>query len=449
MNSRFVIRKDRLLFFCALLITVGTPNLDEFDTTGITRGLEAFGIVAPTFLWRILVFFCVGATVGLILAHRAVTKATFPCARSINLCWLLYIWLAIASIISFPTFFDLSLTFYRLLEWGIALLVTLMLFPNFERQAINTFSHFLRVAPLVALGLLGLIWLYNPSLTYSFSSTKEIFRLGGIAMPPNAIGLLFGLGALYWYATGRHNKLWALITLILLTACMLTWSRSGIGGAGVASFLYLMLRMFAVNKTSSSIVIIILFSTSAITILYSIPETIIKYFQRGEDINYVLSAAGRLDVWIGVFELFKESPIVGHGFIFGPKLLMHSNHIPVHWRAGHAHNDLLNMLIAGGVIATIILIIIYYTTIKNCFRMIRSEPLYIATFCGLFVSNLFETGLSTSFGIRGFLMVALLKVVATNSTNPAVNKHENPHSPHQLSATRRRRSKLHLRNGSS
>lgn len=416
MKSNVVIRKDRLFFFFALAITVGTPNLDEFDTTGITRGIEAFGIVAPTFLWRILVFFCVGAMAGFILAYSASINSTLHRARQFGLCWLLYIWLTISSIITFPTFFDLALSIYRLLEWGIALLVTLMLFSRPERQAINIFYHFLRLAPLLALGLLGLIWIYNPSLTYFFSPTKEAFRLGGIAMPPNSIGLLFGLGALYWCVTGRHNKLWALITFVLFSACLLTWSRSGIGGACFATILYLALRNFSIKKIShATIFTLILAVLPIIIILYH--EEFIFYFLRGEDIDYILSAAGRIDVWKGVFELFKESPFIGHGFIFGPKLLMHSHLIPFHWRAAHAHNDILNMSIAGGIIGVIILIIINYAIIKNCYRIIRTDPLLISTFCGIFISNIFETGLSTSFGIRGFLMIALLRIVTVRPTN--------------------------------
>jgi O-antigen ligase len=419
MKSSFFIRKDRLFFFFALAITVGTPNLDEFDTTGITRGIEAFGIVAPTFLWRIIVFILVGATAGLILAYNASTNAKLPRARQFGLCWLLYLWLAISSIITFSTFFDLALSIYRLLEWGIALLVTLMLFSTSQKKAINIFSHYLRLAPLLALGLLGMIWLYNPSLTYSFSPTKEAFRLGGIAMPPNSIGLLFGLGALYWCVTGRHNKLWTLITLVLFLACLLTWSRSGIGGTCFAAIIYLALRKFSLKKLSHATVFIIILTVLPI-IIFLYHEAFIVYFLRGEDIDYILSAAGRLDVWRGVFELFKESPFFGHGFIFGPKLLMFSPLIPAHWSAAHAHNDILNMSIAGGIIGVIILILIYYEILKKCYRIISTEPLLISTFCGIFVSNIFETGLSTSFGIRGFLMIALLRIVTVKSTNPPI-----------------------------
>jgi O-antigen ligase len=431
-------RNERLIILCALAIVVGTPILDEFDISGITRGVEIYGIVTLTYLWRLLVFLFAGAMAGLLVAYRTSTRhPTHAQTSGLKLCWFMYFWLSFSSILSFSSYFDLALASYRLLEWFIALVTIQLLISTDYRQAMKTFCYFLRIAPIISLVILALVWIYNPYLTY-FTSISGYSRLGGVAIHPNGLGLLLGFGALFWCITGRHNKLWFLIACSLMLACLLTKSRSGIGGASMTAVVYLALRSLVAKKASNASIAAVLFLFSGLTLfaLFYL-DMILPYFLRGEDISYVLDAAGRLDVWFGALDIIKESPIFGHGFIFGPKLLMYSSYVPIHWKAGHAHNDFLNMAIAGGVIGTLFMITIYVKIFLNSLRMIRTEPLLIAMFIGLFVANLFETGLSTSVGVRGFLLIALLRVVTTDSINLSINKHENPHPPHSLPTTRR------------
>ena len=433
-----MIRNDKIIYFCTIAITVGTPNLNEFDASGIERAIDIFDTFTLTYLLRAIIFIFVGTIVGLLISYRAAIRHPVRTQLSeLRICWIMHLWLAFSSILSFTNYFDLAISSYRILEWLIALITIHLFIKTHNRHASEKLYIFLRTASIISLLILALIWIYNPSLTYS-TSIAGYSRLGGVAMHPNGLGLLLGFGALCWCITGRHNKFWILISSGLMLACLLTKSRSGIGAASITALVYFALRSLAAKKVSNFTIAIALFMFGGLTLLtFVYIDTILPYFLRGEDVGYLLRAAGRFDVWLGALDIFKESPIFGHGFIFGPKLLIYSSYIPMHWRAGHAHNEFLNMAIAGGIVGLIILISIYIKTFVNSLRMLRTDPLLIAMFIGIFVANLFETGLSTSFGIRGFLLIALFHVVTIESKTLKNSKYENPPSTQSLPTTRR------------
>ena len=64
---------------------------------------------------------------------------------------------------------------------------------------------------------------------------------------------------------------------------------------------------------------------------------------------------------------FIKSPIIGYGYIAGIKnmsLIISKSH----WIAPHAHNDLIQAFLSGGIIVGFYTLFIYYLFFKSCFR---------------------------------------------------------------------------------
>lgn len=415
-NRRFR-KQQSFLLFCALLVTVGTPNLNLFDTTGRVRGLEEFGFFNITYLWRLGVFFLAGSGATLVFLF-ALTRSRqgIPPLKGLGLIWLFYGWLTFTTALTAPDLINFSIASYRLLEWGMVLLITYLMLSGPPHEILRMFERFMRTVPLVALGVLAVVWLYNSKLPYSYSMQTQIFRLGGTAIHPNGLALLLGLGALFWFSTGRSSFRYPVVGLLLL-ACLLTFSRAGIFATAAAFFIYILLQELIYRQASTVKIAVLLLASSMIFVVsLSSFEILFNLALRGESLSYIRGAAGRADVWMATFELVKQSPIIGHGFIFGPKQLLYSPYIPSHWASAHAHNDFLNTLLAGGSVGGLLFFAIYFQAALHCIRQLRHHPLFIATFISLLIVSIFETNLSNAVGIRGVLFIMLLRTATiTNS----------------------------------
>jgi O-antigen ligase len=198
----------------------------------------------------------------------------------------------------------------------------------------------------------------------------------------------------------------------LSLGCLLTASRSSIIGSALAAFTYILYggafsgRVSAVSRMLSLVFVLV-----ALVLLFVLSDQIFEFLSRGEPTTYVVTFSDRTYVWQAATTLIDRSPIVGHGFIIGPKLIKTLFTIS-YWAPPHAHNDILNAAVAGGYAAGALLAIIYiWAAITSC-RIKTAAPLLSVTFIPLFVSAMFEPSISHQITVGTILMVGFLKTVA-------------------------------------
>ena len=394
---------ETMFLVCALALAVGTPGLTLFDMSEY----QSYGIFNLTSIWRLAVFGVIGCFVYiLLLGGLVINVGVKPKAFGMWYLWVFFAWLALASLFSASTFHELAEAGYRLFEWATAIIIIQYFIADTRPHPLQTFIRLMKCLPLVTALLFAILLFYNPLLLYGHG------RLGGNAMHPNSLAVVLGLGSLYWFYTGTVRSRY-LLAFVLFVACFLTGSRAGVVATVVAYFVVWATKSMVQNR-SNSITRITFISTSTICVLAGLisVDSLMTIFLRGDSLVYLKGAAGRMDVWMGALDLTKQSPIWGHGFVIGPKLLRDSIYIPEHWFASHAHNDFLNAAVAGGVVAAILLSVVYVNTFKTLALNVSKYPILFATFIFMVIVCSVESGISTQIGVRGFLFAALIRVSA-------------------------------------
>jgi hypothetical protein len=198
-----------------------------------------------------------------------------------------------------------------------------------------------------------------PSIGIFIDNSLGIIRLGGFFVGPNVLGTLTALLASYYYFyySGPNYKKYGIFifTVFIIFA---TNSRG-------ALLSFILAFSFSLIGSKKGLNHLIFFYFGGIVAAFII--TYIDYLMRGVDISNLITLSERVPLWGKYAFEFPNSPIIGFGFIAGVKNL--GLIIPkIHWVAPHAHNDLIQSIMSGGIIMGILTFGIYVSLYRKCFR---------------------------------------------------------------------------------
>ena len=310
--------------FQALLViaAVGVPGFLPFDATGLT---QEFGLFNAQSFSRIALSLTVGYIFVSLLALSKAQRIKSGGANSFSLdpdgfrlVFLLYGFFLLSLIkAGGPTDFLLGL--YRLGEWMLAIgLCSAALGTSgntLERhRASDTFFRLLKYITTIPVVIVLIGVVVVPDLAWS---QGRVLRLGGYLYSPNTLGVLAGIGAvIFWFhRPGLKSRIWAAVLLIVM---VLTYSR----GAMIGFLMSIVFICFTHRKAQVKILGLVavpalIFVVLAFSdVLY---DEIGPFLARGQSMEDVETLNSRTDVWAAAWQGILDSPLIGHGYIFGPK----------------------------------------------------------------------------------------------------------------------------------
>ena len=338
-----------------LLSLFGMPGILHFDITGVTHQFGLFNIQSFS---RIAVYLSIGMIVFLFfigIEKLRVNRYTFSNFR------LPFLYYSLAILISVPVLkgTDFILSGYFIFEWT-TFFILFYLYVNEQ----NKYSLSMAIQDIILLIWIKIITLLIilpifPSIGIFFDQNLGIIRLGGYFVGPNVLGTLVALLASYYYFYYKGPN----------------YKKYGF-------FLFAILILFATNSRGALLSFILAFSFSLIGtkkglnhliffyfggIIATLMVTYIDYLMRGLDISNLITLSERVPLWGKYAFEFPNSPIIGFGFIVGVKNL--GLIIPkIHWVAPHAHNDLIQSIMSGGIIMGVLTFGIYVSLYRKCYK---------------------------------------------------------------------------------
>jgi len=359
--------------FLLVSAAVATPGFVTFDPTGLTH---EFGLINVQSISRIAIYLLLGfvfvATVANTERRSTLARENryYGLTHGMELFLFIYMSYCITGLFvsSVTSIFLIS---YRASEWFLVILLCCYAFPftNSAREShvalTSAFTNLAKaiVTIIAATVLLGSLFL--PDIAHSYSIETGTFRLGGYLYHPNALGVLSGIGTiLFWFCSkSRIEKLWAVVLLVIM---LLTYSRGAVLGF-IISVVYISIITKNIARIGGFAFVI-----CAIVIFYYsfgsmyVDEQIISILQRGGDRSGLTTLSARTFVWEAALTSISASPLTGHGFIVGPKSLGELVGQPW-WHAPHAHNDILNAAVGGGLVVATLTAAIYVRLAKATF----------------------------------------------------------------------------------
>jgi len=354
-NIKNTLSRLNLLRGLLLLSLFGMPGILHFDITGVTHQFGLFNLQSFS---RIAVYLSIGIIVFLFfigIEKLRVNRYTFSNFR------LPFIYYSLAILISVPMLkgTDFILSGYFVFEWT-TFFILFYLYVNEQ----NKYSLSLAIQDIILLIWIKIITLLIilpifPSIGIFFEQSLGIIRLGGYFVGPNVLGTLVALLASYYYFyyKGPNYKKYGIFIFAVLIL-FATNSR----GALLSFILAFSLSLFGSKKGLNHLILIYFVGFIAFLMI-----TYIDYLMRGLEISNLMTLSERIPLWGKYAFEFPQSPIIGFGFISGVKDL--GLIIPkIHWVAPHAHNDLIQSIMSGGIVMGVLTFGIYVSLYRKCYK---------------------------------------------------------------------------------
>lgn len=356
-------RFDRRCYWLLLIITINVPGFTAFDTTGRTRD---FGLFNPQSISRIILMMIAGGFTVLFYLTRK-SYAAIPLVRKrLTLLFIVYIVFFLASL---PwTSKEVALSFYRLAEWGLAISLVIGLYASSPERTDKLSAELVfRIAALIPI-IVGIFAVFAPKLALQaiVEDTGFLdFRYGGVVYPPNTVGSMSAI-ALY-YVLLFHKGLKRVFLVILFgSTLILTYSR----GALISFIIgYVLVNMLFGKVLSKLLTLLGMVGVGALALVYQ--DKVITLLSRGTSVGSLTAASGRLMIWLAGLKMFFVHPIRGWGFVAGVKDHILDYYTSSTFAPEHLHNELLQALVSGGIIAGILISLIYLTALVRGIRQAR------------------------------------------------------------------------------
>jgi len=134
----------------------------------------------------------------------------------------------------------------------------------------------------------------------------------------------------------------------------------------------------------------------------------------GGDRDGLTTLNARVFVWEAALASINASPLVGHGFIVGPKSL--GEFVGQSWwHAPHAHNDILNAAVGGGLFVATLTAAIYVRLAKATFGSCIPQEVRIpivAIIIQVGIYSLLTPVFSSAVTTIGIIMLMIIRYIA-------------------------------------
>ncbi|MEP6850730.1 MAG: O-antigen ligase family protein [Acidobacteriota bacterium] len=309
-----------------------------------------------------------------------------------------------------------------------------------------------------AIAFFGILqWLAKPDAIYGLRATPQAIPFGPFVNQHHFAALMemmsgLTLGVLFGRGTKKDKRPLLLIAAVLMVvAIVLTGSRGGvIGFLGVALFAGLATLAFqrdkealgdgGNNRALSRRLLPVAVAAAGLVMLFSVVVFLggEQSLLRGSGIvnQQTDLSSGRTQFWSVGLQIFLSHPVIGTGFdTFGVAYTQFDPSIGV-FRVEQAHNDYLQTLADGGILAFVCLIVFIYFLFRNGIAAIgkrhdqqmRSISIGCLAGCfGILVHSLFDFPLRTPANAFFFLMLIALAVVEVGRSKKKLTKSVSEH----------------------
>lgn len=421
---RTVQQRYPVRYWLTLAYLTGLPNFIHFDPTGLThRAALNLSSLSDIGLTALMVVMLVVVT-ALSKEGLFVRKFKFH-----GLMWIvLLLGLTLSTILQpDPRFYpakatDSLISLYRLGQCVLGFLLIVSLYSRAEEdEAPGMLTQF--IARMCWANLIT-IWVMVPivpSLAYvsEDGTGATIARLGGIAIHPSMIALEAAVAFLHSFLILRGSRR-VIGCVFSLLSLALTYTRS----TEVVCLLVFLLYVIFLSRSSSIRwlgVGTVLLAVCVGAVFHNKVET---YMLRGQREADASSANGRTIIWDVAIQAWADHPILGYGYISGPKNAIRDNWRQAHWLPPHAHNEFLQALLTGGVFSGGLIIWLYaYITWKGYRRARYDEHtmFFFLVWLILVFISVVSTNITTGFGKPGvFFLGCFLVLVAEARRSPGM-----------------------------
>ena len=341
-----------------VLIAVGTPGLLTFGAPGFTR--YDIGVVNVSSLTRIGLYLAAGYLFVMVYLAKQMRGGSSPFAgpnpfSGVVLVTIVYAWFALSTVLVVDD--QLLLPLYRLAEWALLVLLVVAAMPkesymaqDAERKLTAMLMAILSLPAIIV--LVGTATVPNMALTTS----AEYPRLGGWLFGPNGFGTTCAMGAVVFWMLSRSwlGKAWA---AVLFVCMVLTYSRGAYLGLVASVLVGLALQVGKSTPGRRAIGLLGIGLTVPAVYLALLTDPVVDLLVRGESIANLLTLNMRTEIWRVSWQLASSDWLLGGGFILGPRAL--AEHFDPWFQPSTAHNDFLNAMLAGGVVAGVLVLLFY------------------------------------------------------------------------------------------
>lgn len=338
-------------------------------------------------------------------SHGGLANATFT--NGVNICGIYYLLqLIITTLVASRS--EIFIGVYRISEWFLAIMMIATYFSCSEDKSHST------SADLIALIKWIVSWpaILATSCLVAFpdvviETDNGYLRLGASFLNTNILGISCTIGATIFWLCGktRLEKVWSVLLFALL---LLTFSRTAIISFVVAFFVAV---LWSRKPFHIFFALLAIFSIAIVITSEDLGKYVTEIAARGEE-SQLTTLNSRTEIWDFALRAIGNSPLAGYGFVVGPP-----HAFLEYWGRyeAHAHNDIVNAALSGGVVSAFFVSVIYIVALRQVFRAIRTEKewkvlLVIVAEITVFASM--EPVLSRTIAVPGVVLIAVLQYFA-------------------------------------
>lgn len=422
-----------LLLFCLVVFVAGTVTFVEQDRSGVLRAQNLFAFHN---IYRIAMF----GFAGLLLGAAVITggiKRFLSFLIEVSPIIFLFLSFALTMFVNIQFEREVGLGFqvqwaesvrsyYFLIEWFLFFLCAYYCIDMLEQSGYRLEDIYKKLIVIVATIYLSVVLVAIPiSSSLAFG---EFGRLGGFVVNPNKLAVVSLVAAAVLFQSDiRVNRL--VIAPSFILAAILTGSRSVVLGGIIA---YVLARILSSSSASQillrlGVLTVAGLAGSLLTLVFL--DQVLNFVTRGQSLEAVITLNSRVSVWLLSLDLFVSHPLTGIGYYFGPKHLWEFYNASLgleSWRAPHAHNELLNAALSGGIICAIGVLYVYIIMLVRAAKRFsgRNKFLMIFSTILLFIHSLATPVLSEKLLASGIVLTITFCVLARKSANYHVNRRQ-------------------------
>lgn len=416
-------KKYPVRYWSMVVSATSLPNFVKFDNTGLTHTTSAFNISTVLgLLLAIVPIFLLGA--------MAVMNRQRLMLNKIDYCkWL---WLALAVNLTISTLLmgpnklmpgkhlqDIVISLYRIFGWVLGMTLIVSVYSREPKQTAT--DMIVRIVGICCWFNILIVWLIlpvAPSLAYNADadSPESAARLGGILISPIGLGVYAGIGFFYALLFLRGRLRVGGCCLAFLTL-VLTYARTQ-----QLSFILLLAGYLLVISRRPiyrwGATLLLLLGLAAGTVFSG---EIINYEGRGNGVHNILTLSERTYVWDACFKAFWLKPYLGYGVGKGVANAIRDQWTFTHWIPPEAHNEFIQALVSGGVLACALVLYLYGQTIWKGFRIYRNGPkevFLLLVFLQVTFMSIGESIITVGYGRASSLFI--LSFFGINASYPRV-----------------------------
>ena len=367
-------QQSPLFYWAALAMLVGIPNFVHFDSSG--RTANTFNATSLSYIFQAA---ATGYLFVLVILLERQPILRRKVSVSVGLWVALFLQFAFASMmrpesrLTPPSAKDILMPIFLLSQWAVAFMLFLALYARTPRErATQLVVDLIGRASWVWIIMVWILLPIMPGQAYGASedSSASAHRLGGQLTHPGKLAVLACIAffyALLFFPKGLRKWISCAVAIITL---VLTGARTGELGFIVSLLLFGLifakspvLRWGTLSVVALGGIVAFVFQNLLLTI-----------FARGQSLQTLATLDDRTRIWSASWEAIKLRPIIGYGYASGARNALKDHWKYVHWVPPHAHNEFIQALLDGGLIALFLILCIYSRVLWFSIRDSKRGP---------------------------------------------------------------------------